>query len=101
MPGALSGARNTRFGGRGRIAGTVKVDGNPADTPVYRRVRLFQDVDGVMVAETWSDPVTGAYAFDYIAREQKYTVISYDHTHEFRAVAADNLIPTAIPDFVP
>lgn len=101
MSGELSGARNFHFGGRGRVSGTVRVDGATIDTPVYRRVRLFRDVDALMVAETWSDPVTGAYSFDYVDLTKTYTAISYDHTREFRAVAADNLTPTVIPDFVP
>lgn len=93
-PGPISGIRGgTEYGGRGRIVGTVKNKTEPADTPVYRRVRLFKDRDGQCVAETWSDPVTGAYAFENINPAHKYTALSYDHTGQFRAVVADNLTP--------
>lgn len=93
-PDQISGIRGgTEYGGRGRIVGTVKNKGEPSDTPVYRRVRLFKDRDGQCVAETWSDPVTGAYAFENINPAHKYTALSYDHTGQFRAVVADNLTP--------
>ena len=93
-PDPISGIRGgTEYGGRGRIVGTVKNKGAPSDTPVYRRVRLFKDRDGQCVAETWSDPVTGAYAFENINPAHKYTALSYDHTGQFRAVVADNLTP--------
>ncbi len=80
------------YGGNGRVSGSVKKKGAP-DTPVSTRVRLYTDRDGVMIRETWSDPVTGAYSFGHIAMNVKYTVITYDHTHNFRAVVADNLTP--------
>lgn len=93
-PDPISGIRGgTEYGGRGRIVGTVKNKGEPSDTPVYRRVRLFKDRDGQCVAETWSDPVMGAYAFENINPAHKYTALSYDHTGQFRAVVADNLTP--------
>lgn len=95
-PDPISGIRGgTEYGGRGRIVGTVKNKGEPSDTPVYRRVRLFKDRDGQCVAETWSDPVTGVYAFENISPAHKYTALSYDHTGQFRAVVADNLTPEA------
>lgn len=93
-PDPISGIRGgTEYGGRGRIVGTVKNKGELSDTPVYRRVRLFKDRDGQCVAETWSNPVTGAYAFENINPAHKYTALSYDHTGQFRAVVADNLTP--------
>ena len=92
LDNTLDGARALYIGGRGRIAATVKEKATP-DLPVYRRVRLFRDRDGLMIAETWSNPVTGAYAFEYIDQSYTYSVISYDHTGNFRAVIADNLTP--------
>lgn len=95
-PPAIQGIRGgTEFGGRGRIVGTVKNKGEPADAPVYRRVRLIRDRDGIVVAETWSNPTTGAYVFEDIDPAKTYTVLSYDHTGQFRAVAADGLTPEA------
>ena len=92
LDNTFDGARALYIGGRGRIAATVKEKAAP-DLPVYRRVRLFRDRDGLMIAETWSNPVTGAYAFEYIDQSYTYSVISYDHTGNFRAVIADNLTP--------
>lgn len=67
------------LGGDGKITGSVKVDSTP-DYPVWRRVRLFCEHDNRLVGEVWSDPATGAYAFEYINAAMTYTVIAYDHT---------------------
>lgn len=79
--------------GIGRVSGTVKKKGTPANTPVYCKVRLIREKDGLQMREVWSHPVTGAYSFDYIDELQKFTVLSYDHTGAFRAVVADGQIP--------
>ncbi|MFM6988247.1 MAG: hypothetical protein ACKOXG_06195 [Arenimonas sp.] len=84
------------LGGRGRIAGTVKVDSSP-DYPVWRRVRLFDQRDNRLVAETWSDPVTGAYAFEYINPSRVYVVVSYDHTGVYNAEILDAVAPELMP----
>lgn len=84
------------LGGRGRIAGTVKVDSTP-DYPVWRRVRLFDRRDNRLVAETWSDPVTGGYAFDYINPGRLYVVVSYDHTGVYNAEILDAVAPEPMP----
>ena len=81
--------------GIGRVRGTVKQKGTP-EAPVYRKVRLVRERDGVLVRELWSDPITGAYSFDYIDELQKWTVVSYDHTGTFRAVVADGQVPELI-----
>ena len=90
-------ARDTEFGGAGRISGTVKRDADPTDVPLHRRVRLHREVDGLMTRETWSDATTGAYRFDGINEAYKYTVITYDHLHDYRAVIADNIAPELLP----
>ena len=85
--------RNHWQGGNGRVRGTVAEKGTP-NAPVHRKVRLFHEATGVLVAEVWSDVTTGAYSFDNIdASPQKYTVLSYDYTGAFRAVVADGQIP--------
>lgn len=81
------------FKGRGRITGTVK---NTPGTPVFRQVRLHREPDGMFVKAVWSDPITGAYEFNGVRPDCKYTVTSYDHTQAYRAVIADNLIPTPL-----
>lgn len=81
--------RNIYYGGNGRIQGSVSRIGS---VPLLRRVRLFRDRDGVCVGETWSDSA-GAYEFVWIDPAERYSVIAYDHEHNYRAVIADNLTP--------
>ena len=76
--------------GIGRVRSTVQEKGTP-NTPVHRRVRLMRECDGLVLREQWSDPVTGAYDFQFVDELQTYTVLSYDHTRNFRAVIADGL----------
>lgn len=82
-------------GGNGRISGTVKIKGTP-NYAVHRKVRLFRELDGMLIREIWSDPTTGAYSFDYVSTAYRYTVVSYDYQHNFRAIVADNLTPEVI-----
>lgn len=82
--------RNAHQGGNGRIVGTVGIKGSP-NTPVQRRVRLFDEKTGLLVREVFSDPVTGAYEFLYISMDHKYTVVTYDYDNNYRAVLADNI----------
>ena len=89
-PSRIAFARDLEFGGTGRVRNTVKEKGAP-DTPVRRRVRLVRERDGLVVREQWSDPATGAYDFQFVDERQTYTVLSYDHTLDFRAVIADGL----------
>lgn len=87
----MSGRRNAYFSGPGVIAGTVKEKGTP-DRPLVRRVQLISENTRLLVAETWSD-AAGDYRFEFIDPAQRYTVVSYDHEHLYRAVIADNLQP--------
>lgn len=80
--------------GEGRISGTVKEKNSPANTPLARRVVLLRDIDAQVIAETISDPITGAYEFVRLREGLKYTVLAFDHKHNYRAVVADNLEPT-------
>lgn len=91
-----SSVRDIYFGGRGRVAGTVKTKGTP-NFATRARVRLINELDGVCLREQWSDAVTGEYSFDWVDPALRYTVVAYDHTHSFRAVIADNLSPSLIP----
>ena len=81
------------FKGRGLLTGTVKI--TPA-TPARRLVKLYREPEGVLVNSTWSDPTTGAYEFRGVREGQAYTVISYDHLHNYRAAVADNLTVTVL-----
>lgn len=75
---------------QGRVRGTTKDKGSP-NVPVAERVRLYRQRDGLLLREVWSAPGTGAYSFDYVEEWETYTVISYDHDKNFRAVVADGL----------
>lgn len=81
--------RDVVYGGNGTISATVKIKNTPTNTPVSRRVRLYLTKSMVLIAEVWSDPLTGAYTFNNIAQGRDYTVISYDYQQLFRAVGAD------------
>ena len=84
-------------GGRGLIADTVETKATPANLPIYCRVRLVRDLDGKVIRETWTDPATGAYRFDYFDENFTYSVIAYHPTVSLRAVIADHLTPGLMP----
>jgi len=86
------GKRVLYYGGPGRIVGTVRRRGEPAHVPVRRRVRLYCEIGRQLVAETWSDAVTGAYAFTDLNVHYPYTLITYDHEQQFRALTADRVM---------
>lgn len=75
---------------QGRVQGTTKDKGTP-NVPVSERVRLYRERDGMLIRDAWSAPGTGVYSFDYVEEWETYTVISYDHNGNFRAVVADGL----------
>jgi hypothetical protein len=80
-------------GGVLRIVGSTK---NTPDHPVSRRVRLHDQRTGRVVRETWSDPVTGAYSFDWI-RAGLYYVTSFDHTNTYGGVIETDVTPEPMP----
>lgn len=92
----IMGTHDIHFGGLGQVVGTVK---NTPATPVRRRVLLMNEATRVVIRETWSDAVTGAYSFTRIAMDASYTVVSYDHTHAFRAVVADRVTPELMVEY--
>ena len=75
----------------------MKEKGAETDLPLSRRVRLVDERANFVVRETWSDAVTGAYAFDRINPDITYLVIAFDYQHNFRAVIADNLAAEPMP----
>ena len=87
--------RNIYFGGNGQISGTVKEKGQP-DQPLVRQVLLYSENTHTLVASTWSH-ADGSYRFEQLDRDQRYTVISTDYQHLYRAVIADNLTPELMP----
>lgn len=85
------------FGGRYQITGTLKIDDTPTDVPVARRAFLLVEPGLNRIGATFSDPVTGAYAFTNLSNAYRYTVLALDYTHTYRAVVADNITPDAMP----
>ena len=90
-----SARRDIYFGGNGQITGTVKEKGQP-DQPLVRQVLLYSENTHTLVASTWSH-ADGSYRFEQLDRDQRYTVISTDYQHLYRAVIADNLTPELMP----
>lgn len=80
-------------GGVLSLDGTCEVDGTPTDTPVQRKVRLFELSSGRLVRETWSAPVTGAWSFTRL-KQNTYFIVSHDHSAVNEAVVVDRVVPT-------
>lgn len=80
-----------------RLYGTVELAGTP-NLLLRRRVQLWNQRDGRLIRETWSDATTGAWSFDYIRGGDgtRYCVVTYDHTGQKQAQIADNLEPEAM-----
>lgn len=68
--------RDMTNGGSHQITGVVDRLGAPG----RYRVRLFDQMTGIILRETWADE-SGNYAFPYIAaRVQRYFTVAHDHT---------------------
>lgn len=80
-------------GGTGRLTGTVREKTGISTRPLKRRVVLLDYRSNRKLRETVSDEQTGVYSFDEIDLNREYTVISLDHTGQYRAVIADKLVP--------
>lgn len=96
-------ARRAIAHGTGRLEGVTKVAGAP-DTPVRRRVHLYQEGDHISgqlrrgflqwIAGQWSED--GAWRFDDLDLASRYTVASYDHTGAYDPVLKGGLVPSPI-----
>lgn len=89
-------ACDVEFGGPGTIYGTTKTKGAP-NTPTKARVVLLHQRSKQPVRETWSDPVTGAFAFTGIDTNQQFITLAEDAAGNFRPVAANRLTPEGLP----
>jgi len=78
-------------GGAYRLTGVVTSNGIPAS----RRVRLFDQLSGRLMRETWSDSVTGVYVFENI-RQGTFFVLAHDHTGAFDPEAKADLVAEAM-----
>ena len=90
-------ARDIEFGGQGTIYGTTKTKGSPANVPAKARVVLLHQRSKLPVRETWSDPVTGSFAFTGIDTTQQFLTLAEDAAGNFRPVAANRLAPEVLP----
>lgn len=64
------------------------------NNPAYRRVRLCDQVSGILVGEKWSDKITGLVTFDFI-RVGPWELRVHDHTGEFEEAAVGDRMATA------
>lgn len=72
--------------------GTTKNTGTP-DAPVRRRVRIFDQLNGRLQREMWSDAATGQYQFHGL-RGSVYMVTAYDHTGLYNGeIMTDVVLP--------
>lgn len=81
-----SNASGSPYVGGYSVSGTVTIGAVPA----ARKVRLYFLHNGQLVAETWSDPVTGAYAFGGLELAEYY-IWSEDYAREYDPVS--HLVP--------
>ena len=88
-------ARDVEVGGPGTIYGTTKTKGTP-NAPTKARVVLLHQRSKLPVRETWSDPVTGAFAFTGIDTNQQFLTLAEDAAGNFRPVAANRLTPEVL-----
>lgn len=95
----LQMARDVEVGGQGTIYGTTKAAGaqGAPGIPTKARVVLLHQRSKLPVRETWSDPVTGNYAFTSIDTRQQFLVLAEDAQGAFRPVAANRLTPEVQP----
>ena len=72
---------------RHRLAGTVTVDGNPAQT----RVRVFNRISLKLLAAAYSAPATGAWELYGLPEysEGSLLVVAFDDTGTYNAEVAD------------
>ncbi|ARU21604.1 HPr kinase [Ralstonia solanacearum] len=92
--GELPSSRTRDFWGNGRVQGKVSIEG----TPAARKVRLFDVLTGLLIAEAWSRK-DGFYRFDFLDTDRDYFVLAHDHVRQFNAVIADwvRAEPTVYP----
>lgn len=84
-------------GGRFYIENVVDIFNSPDNIPVSRRVVLMDERSRRIVRQTWSRASDGFYRFDNIRGDRAYSVVAYDHLHNYRAVIADNLTASPMP----
>lgn len=89
-------------GGIGRVEYLVQREVLPRTTPPtyvpqWAKVRLERDIDGRVVRENWSDPVTGRGSFERVDENYLYTITAIYPNNSLRAVIADRVKPEGYP----
>lgn len=92
----------TKCSGIGRVPFHIKREITPATTPKtytnqWARVQLLRFIDGQIVRELWSDPVTGLGAFEDVDENLLYTVVAIYPDSGLRAVIGDRIQPEGYP----
>ncbi len=87
--GPISAGCDFENGGKHQVTGTTKVKGSP-DFAVSRRVRLHDQLTGLLVREQWSQAGTGAYSFTRI-RAGLFYIVAFDYTNAYNGVIATNV----------
>lgn len=89
--------------GTGRVPFKVAREVLPATnpktyTPQWAKVRLERDVDGRVMREAYSDPVTGLGEFTNVDENYTYTLTAIYPGTGMRAVIADRIKPEGYPE---
>src|SRR3989344_1360606 len=93
--------RTSRGMGRVPLEGVKEVPPAPPPktyTPQWAKVRLERDIDGKVIREQWSDPVTGLGVFENIDENFTYTLTAIYPDSGMRAVIADRIKPEGYPE---
>lgn len=77
--------------GKFRVRGTTKLRAGLAEVARQSIVVLMDEVAGIAVRRQVSNATTGAYSFDNIRGDIRYTVVAYDPEGSLNAVIADNI----------
>ena len=73
----------------------------PTYVPQWAKVRLEREIDGLVVAEQWSNPVTGAGVFEHFDEHITYKLTAIYPDSGMRAVIADRIKPEGCPEPTP
>lgn len=79
----------SHYAGAGQLADTLSL--GPSRTPGRGRVRILDAESGRLVAETWSDPVTGAWSVTGLALDREYIQLGTDPSGVYEADVLDRV----------
>lgn len=85
------------MGGNGRVYGDTGIKGDPADTMIKSRVRLYRQRDGKLARQQWSQSNTGTFDFRGMRVGEDFFAVAEHPDGSFRMVAADRLRAEVMP----